>query len=49
MNRRCGSGSMLFVVFGVGMLADILLPSQAMVVVLGIALVLCGWSCVKHR
>jgi len=49
--RRCGRSrkEWYFVSFGVGLLTCFVLPAKAVIVLLGIALVICGLSGGNHR
>ncbi len=46
--RRDGGSSGGFVAFGLGLLACTVCPTKLVVILLGIALVLCGVSCGKR-
>ncbi len=46
-SRRRHPSGFGFVCFGLGLLACVALPTRLMVVLLGAALILCGFSCGK--
>lgn len=46
--RGAGVDVVCFAAFGAGLLTCCILPTKLLVVILGVALVICGVSCGKH-
>ena len=42
MGRRKGSNGIVFIALGMGLLISLILPAKAVIVILAIAIVLCG-------
>ncbi len=47
MGRRKGSKGIIFVALGLGLLISLVLPEKAIIVILAIALVICGIALCK--
>ncbi len=42
MGRRKGSNGIVFIALGLGLLVSLILPAKAVIVILAVALVICG-------
>lgn len=47
MGRRKGSKGIIFVTLGLGLLISLILPQKAIIIILAIALVMCGIALCK--
>lgn len=47
MGRRKGSKGIIFIALGLGLLISLILPEKAIIIILAIALVICGLSLCK--
>ena len=47
MGRRKGSKGIIFVTLGLGLLISLILPQKVIIIILAIALVMCGFALCK--